>query len=211
MKVKPIYIYLTVFAVFVAAVIFFSNSASKTNKQSELTANGQMPNDDVHKGMGSSKEEAPSRANVMQEAIKKMNDLKAEVDKNPNDTLKAREYADMLLPHKPDEAIQIYEKILTKGPKRKDMLYQLTSAYYNKGDINKAEEYNNKLLSFDKDNLIANYNVAGLAQAKGDSKKARAVWDNLAKKYPNTDVGHMAGELVKQLDQMQSKMGDGKR
>jgi tetratricopeptide (TPR) repeat protein len=205
MKFKPVYIYLAFIVVFGAAVVFFSSSANKSSKQGDLSASGQMPNDDIHKGMSSGKEEGPSKNNVMQDAIQKMNELKTYVEKNPNDTVKAREYAEMLTAHKPDEAIQIFENILKKGPGRKDIMLELVAAYFQKGDINKAEEYNNKVLSADKENLAANYNIAGLAQARGDSKKARTVWDNLSKKYPNTDIGHMAGELVKQLDLMQAK------
>ena len=203
MKIKPIYIYLGVFVIFIAAVLFFSNATKNSKTAGE---NSQMPNDDVHKGMtqqGSG--EMPSKSNVMKEVVEKMNALKTAVEKNPNDTLKVREYAEMVQAHDPGEAIRLYENILKVGPKRIDILLELTFLYFNKGDLKKAEEYNNKVLNIDKSHIIANYNLGGLAQAKGDIKTAKAIWSGIAKKYPNTQVGNMAGELAKQLDQMPPK------
>jgi len=206
MKIKPIYIYLGVFVIFILAVLFFSNAAKNSNTAKELNPNAQMPNDDVHKGIAEQGNgDMPSKSNVMKEAVEKMNALKAAVAKNPNDTLKVREYAEMVQAHDPDEAIKLYEGILKVGPKRTDLLLELTFLYFNKGDIKKAEEYNNKVLSIDKNSLIANYNLGGLAQAKGDIKTAKAIWQDLAKKYPNTQVGSMAGELAKHIDQMPPK------
>ena len=206
MKIKPIYIYLGIFVIFIIAVLFFSNSAKNSNQAREINPNAQMPSDDVHKGITEQGNgDMPSKSNVMKEAVEKMNALKAAVDKNPNDTLKVREYAEMVQAHDPNEAIKLYENILKVGPKRTDLLLELIFLYFNKGDLKKAEEYNNKVLSIDKTNLIANYNLGGLAQAKGDLQKAKSIWLDLAKKYPNTQIGHMAGELAKQLDQMPPK------
>ena len=206
MKIKPVYIYLGVFAIFIVAVIFFSNASKNSRTAKELNPNTQAPNDDVHKGMAEQGNgDKPSKSNVMKEAVEKMNALKAAVEKNPNDTLKVREYAEMVQAHDPNEAIRLYESILKVGPKRTDLLLELTFLYFSKGDLKKAEEYNNKVLSIDKTNMIANYNLGGLAQAKGDFQKAKSIWLDLAKKYPNTQIGHMAGELAKQLDQAPKK------
>lgn len=202
MKLKPIYIYLTIFVVFIISIVLFSNSTKKSNLTDNQQMNGQMPEDDVHKNLKSQGNgDAPSASNVMKEAIERMNKLKEEVNKNPNDTLKLREYADMLtLAHKPDEAIEYYSKILKFDPKRIDVLLQLTYVYFNKGDLDKALEYTNKALQVDKNNLIANYNLGAVLNAKGDKRQAIIIWKNLAQKYPNTDVGHIAKESAKQLE-----------
>lgn len=202
MKLKPIYIYLTIFVVFIISIVLFSNSTKKSNLTDNQQMNGQMPEDDVHKNLKSQGNgDAPSASNVMKEAIERMNKLKEEVNKNPNDTLKLREYADMLtLAHKPDEAIEYYSKILKFDPKRIDVLLQLTYVHFNKGDLDKALEYTNKALQVDKNNLIANYNLGAVLNAKGDKRQAILIWKNLAQKYPNTDVGHIAKESAKQLE-----------
>ncbi|MCX7876740.1 MAG: tetratricopeptide repeat protein [Melioribacteraceae bacterium] len=202
MKIKPLYIYLVIFVVFIVAVIIFSNSAKKSDLANNPNINNQMPDDDVHKGLKSQGNgETPSASNVMKEAIERMNKLKAEVDKNPNDTLKIREYADMLtLAHKPDEAIEYYSKIIKIDPKRVDVFLQLTYIHFNKGEFDKALDYTNKALAVEKDNLIATYNLGAILNAKGDKRQAINIWKNLAQKYPNTEVGHIAKESVKQLE-----------
>lgn len=207
MKVRPIYIYLGVFLVFVAAMVFFSRTTKNSNNASEINPQAQMPTDDTHSKMRSQGNgDVPSKSNVMQEAIEKINALKADVEKNPNDTAKVRQYADVQIAHKPEEAIKLYERILKIDSKRTDILLQLTFVYFNQGDVKKAEEYNSKVLTIDKNNLIAKFNTAGLAQAKGDEKKAKAIWQDLAKKYPQSEVGHLAAQLVKQLDQKPVQM-----
>lgn len=202
MKVKPIYIYLGVLLIFVAAVVFFSRTTQKSNNASAIGPQTEMPSDDLHSKMKSQGNgDVPSKSNVMQEAVAKIEALKNNAEKNPNDTLKVREYADVLVAHKPEEAIKLYERILNVDSKRIDILLQLTFVYFNQGNQQKAEEYNSKVLTIDNNNLIAKFNTGGLAQAKGDDKKAKSIWQDLAKKYPNTEVGHLAAQLIKQLDQ----------
>jgi tetratricopeptide (TPR) repeat protein len=206
MKVKPIYIYLGAFIVFITAVIFFSNTVKNSTQSNLSQSNKEMPDDQIHRGMSKEGgEELPNKSNVMEEAKAKLKALKEEVEKNPNDTIKVKEYAGIVQAHEPDEAIKLYERILKAGPKRKDILLELTFLYYNKGDISKAEAYNNKVLSLDKNDLLANYNTGGLAQAKGDIKKAKEIWAGISKKYPNTQIGQIAGELVKQIEQLPKK------
>jgi tetratricopeptide (TPR) repeat protein len=205
MKVKPVFVYLGVFIVFIAAVIFFSNTTKNSNTPSAINPQAKMPDDDIHGKMKSQGNgDSPNKSNVMKEAVDKINNLKAGVEKNPNDTLKAREYADVLIAHKPDEAIKLYERILKADPKRVDILLQLTFVYFNQGNIDKAEEYNSKVLMIDKNNLFAQYNLGGLAQARGNDKKAASIWQELAKKYPQTEIGRMAGEVAKQVGQKTS-------
>ena len=200
MKIKPIYIYLSVFVIFAAAILFFSNGAKKSTAIN-LNQNQQMPNDEVHGKLKTGDE--PSKSNVMQAAIEKLNALKADVDKNPRDTSKVREYADMLtMSHKGDEAVQYYDQILKVDPKRIDVLLQLTYVYFNKGDLAKADDYTNKILKINKNNLFGLYNTGAIAQAKGDSKKARAAWQDLSKRYPNSEVGKLAARSIQQLDAM---------
>ena len=207
MKVKSIYIYLGVIIVFIAAVVFFSKTTKESNRETAVNSQAQMPDDDIHSKMRSQGNgDSPSKSNVMQDAVAKINNLKADYEKNPSDTTKARLYADVLIAHKPDEAIKIYESILKRGSRRTDILLQLTFMYFNQGDVNKAEEYNARVLNIDNSNLIAKFNTAGLAQAKGDEKRAKSIWQDLANKYPDSEVGKLAANLVKQLDQKPAQM-----
>jgi len=201
MKFKPIYVYAGVIVVFILAIVFFSDITKKGNTQATVSEGAQMPDDDIHGGMRSRGNGGmPGKDNVMQEMLEKMNALKLAVEKNPNDTAKVREYADLQMTHNPEESIKLYERILKIDPKRIDILLQLTFTHYNIGDVDKAVEYNNKVLSIDRNNLFAQYNVGGLAQVKGDNKKAIAIWKELARKNPNTEVAHIAEQAAKQLE-----------
>ncbi len=201
MKFKSIYVYLGVIVVFIFAIVFFSGVTKKANNTVSFSEGSQMPDDEIHGGMRSrGNGEMPGKENVMQEMKEKMNTLKMAIEKNPNDTAKVREYADLQIAHNPEEAIKLYERIIKVDPKRTDILLQLTFTFYNIGDIEKAIEYNNKVLSIDKNNLFAQYNVGGLAQVKGDNKKAIAIWKEIVKKYPNSEVAHIAEQAAKQLE-----------
>ncbi|PKL81574.1 MAG: hypothetical protein CVV24_14540 [Ignavibacteriae bacterium HGW-Ignavibacteriae-3] len=201
MKLKPVYVYLGVFILFIAAVVYFSSTTKNSNKSVDINSQAQMPDDDIHGKMKSQGNgDMPSRENLMAGAVEKINNLKSDYEKNPNDTLKIRSYADVLIAHKPEEALKLYEKILKVDPKRIDILLQMTYMTFNQGDVKKAEEFNNRALTLDPNNLIARFNTAGLAQANGDEKKAKLIWKELAAKNSDTEVGRIASELLKQMD-----------
>jgi len=150
----------------------------------------------VCKGDGSN----PSNGNVNPEVIKKMDALKSAAEKNPNDTAKVREYADFLaVAHKQDEAIVLYERILKKDPKRKDLLFSLSFIYYNKQDLVKSEEITNRILLLDKNDLQAQYNLGALAASKGDIEKARLIWNKIIKEHPESQVSELAQSSLNQL------------
>ena len=199
MKIKPLYIYLSVFVVFGIAVILFSRNAQKGDSFNPNVSQSQMPNDDVHKGMSS--DNGPSKANVSPDAIAKMNALKESADKNPKDTATVRQYADLIVFHKPDEAAGYYQKILDMDPKRVDVLLQMTLIYFNKGDYNKAEEFTNRILKIEPQNATAYYNLGAIAHAKGDSNRARSIWQDVVKKYPHSEGAQVASKALSQLDQ----------
>lgn len=196
MKFKVSYIYL---AVLVIAVILLVVLTQKENTPAENTASSQLPNDDIHKGMQNN-EGSPSGGNVNQDVIRKMQELKEASEKNPNDTAKIREYADFLaMAHKQDDAIILYERILKKNPKRIDILFSMAFVYYNKQNISKSEEITYRILSIDKDNLQAKYNLGALAATKGDNEKARQMWSAIIKDYPGTQESQLAESSLKQL------------
>ncbi|MBA4317657.1 MAG: hypothetical protein C0412_04585, partial [Flavobacterium sp.] len=150
MKIKPLYIYLIGFALFIAIIIFFSVK-QKEAKDPKDAVSGQAPNDDIHKGMGGM---GGQKMGAMSEAFKKKEaDMKAELDKNPNDTLKIREYAEFLMAaHKPMESLKYLEQIMSKDPKRVDILLAITFIYHVQKNYDKAEEATNRILAVDKNN-----------------------------------------------------------
>ncbi len=106
-----------------------------------------MPTDDVHKNLNKEMMNNPSGANVSEEVKHKLQVMKKDVDANPSDTLKMREYADFLAAaHHPEDASIYYQKILEKDKNRKDIYFSLTFVYYNQGNLVKAEEVTRKML-----------------------------------------------------------------
>lgn len=199
MKIKPLYIYLGVFVAFIAAFIIFSGPGEDST-QGSMTSN--MPQDEIHKGMNSGGDgENPSSANVSTMIKQKMDSLRIAYEKNPKDTLKAREYADLLSwAHNPDKAMEIYDDILKVNPNRIDILLQLTLLNYNKSDFDKAEEISNRIMKIDSKNFLAEFNLGAIAEAKGQIEKAKSIWSGLIKKYPNSPISHIAEQSLSQLD-----------
>ncbi|MGE5399917.1 MAG: tetratricopeptide repeat protein [Ignavibacteriales bacterium] len=198
MKIKPIYIYA---GVIVAAVIFLIIFSTGDKKNSSNPANSEMPKDEIHKGLtpGSG---GVSGADVSAEVKQKMEALRQAYEKNPDDTLKTREYAEFLsAAHKPDQAIPLYENILKKGPQRTDIRFSLGLVYYNKGDFTKAEELVNSVLQYDKNNVQAEYNLGAIAASRGDNAKAKSIWQGIIKDHPNSEFAPLAKEAIKMVGQ----------
>jgi tetratricopeptide (TPR) repeat protein len=203
MKIKPLYIYLILFVAFIVGIIIFSNYGSTSGSQTEISQ--QLPDDDIHRGMGGDGE-MPSGSNVTSDARQRLEEYKSKYEKNPNDTLNAREFADLLkMAHQQEKAIEIYERILEKDSKRIDILLELTFLYFNLGNLDKAENYTNNILKIDKDHQLGNYNSGAIAASKGDKAKARSIWQGLVKKYPNSEIGQIAEQSIIQLEKTNQK------
>ncbi|MCU7503211.1 MAG: tetratricopeptide repeat protein [Ignavibacteria bacterium] len=190
MKIKPFYIYIGVVAAAIVFLIIFS-----TVNTDKAGLNGKMPQDAVHQGLKQG--QGPSAADLSADIKNKMSALKSNYEKNPDDTLNAREYAEFLAAaHRPEVAIEIYENILKKAPKRTDIRFSLGLIYYERRDFNKAEELVNSVLGYDRNNVQAKYNLGAIASSRGDIAKARAIWQDIVKNYPKTEFATMAAEAI---------------
>src|ERR1035437_8533484 len=148
MKFKPIYIYITILAIAVLALIIFTRNPNKPSAPviSGNNLDKQMPSDEVHKNLKNPVGTPPSKDNVSETFKHELSSLQKEVEEHPGDTLKLREYADLLAAsHKQNESIPFYEKILKKYPHRTDILFSLSFIYFNKGDFVKAEDVTQKI------------------------------------------------------------------
>ena len=200
LKLSPVIIYPAIMVVAAVIIIVFSSdlTSEKKNEQVGPITTETLPNDDIHKNMG--KETPPSKDNVITGVKKRMEDLKVEVEKNPNDTAKVRQYADFLAEgHGQAEAIKYYEMILKKDPKRVDILQSLGYIFYIQQDLNKAEAYIAKAYSLDKTNFQAFFNLGAIAATKGDNEKAKKIWKEIIAKHPNEEVAKLAQEGLRQL------------
>lgn len=200
MRIKTIYIYGLMFLFVIVVIIIATNQRTKKISAMEDISNKEMPQDDIHKNLEKDSQSPHGQVKVSEEVKKKMNELKAAVDANPNDTSKVREYADFLLAaHKPEESIPYYEMILKKDPKRKDIRFSLTFIYYNKGELDKAEEETNKILAIDKNDSMAKYNLGAIEATRGNNEKAREIWNKLIQEDPKSETAELARNALTML------------
>jgi tetratricopeptide (TPR) repeat protein len=199
MKFKPIYLY-GIIAIAVIVVLLIVSQTSNNEKTNVDITNKQMPMDDVHKKLNDGMTQNPSSSNVSEEVKHKLEVMKKDVDSNPSDTLKMREYADFLAAaHRPEEALIYYEKILEKDKNRKDIYFGITFLYYNQGNMVKAEEITKQMLKLFPDDPMVIYNVGAIEATKGNKDKARQIWTKLIQKYPNDKTSELAKNSINKL------------
>lgn len=199
MKFKPIYLYGILAAAIVVILLVVAQSGKEEKTNVDIT-NKQMPMDEVHKNMNKGMMDNPSGSNVSEEVKHKIEVMKKDVDANPNDTLKMREYADFLAAaHRPEEALIYYQKVLDKDKNRKDVYFAMTFVYYNKGNLVKAEEVTRQMLKLFPNDPMVNYNVGAIEATKGNKEKAREIWTKLIKDFPNDKTSELAKNSLKKL------------
>lgn len=197
MKVKTVNIYLGIFVIVVLLLLITTNDTN--NIPQENTDAEVLPNDDIHKGFQEG--EAPGKGNVSGSFKHQMEMLKKAVEENPDDTAHVKKYAELLASaHNPQKAVELYKSILVKNPNRIDILLGITFAYYNMRDMNKAEEYTQKVLNIDRNNHEANYNMGAIAAGRGNTAKAKEIWEDVIERFPNTTVAHIAENSINSLN-----------
>ena len=202
MKFKIAYLYILLGLGVVITLFILAGRKNDSPKTSAGNIeNQQLPDDDVHKGMQNPMSGGnPSKGNVSQEVYQKMDRLKKEVEANPKDTVKMREYADfMAAAHSPEEAITYYEKILKINPGRNDILFDLSMIWFTKQDYDKAEGYTDEILKNDKANTQAMYNLGAIAASKGEKERAKEIWTKLVSLYPGDEAAELAKSSLEKL------------
>ncbi len=200
MKFKPIYLYGVIALAVIVTLLVVSQSSNTDEKVKGDITNKQMPMDDVHKKLNNGMMQDPSGSNVSEEAKHKIEVMKKDVDANPNDTLKMREYADFLAAaHKPDDALLYYQKILDKDKRRKDIYFSITYIYYTKGDLVKAEDVTKTMLKLFPADPMANYNLGAIEATKGNKDKAREIWTKLIEENLDNETTELAKNSINRL------------
>ena len=200
MKYKPIYLYGLLVAAVVVILTIVTQQNSNEPPVTNLDQSQNIPDDEVHQQLKNQGSNLPSKENISESYKQKLAALKTAVEKNPEDTLALREYADFLAAsHKMDEAINYYEKILEKDKSRSDIYFSLSIIYYNKNDFAKAEDQNKKVLAYNPQNQMALYNIGAIAATQGDVDKAKEFWDQVIKVNPESETGKLAAESLERL------------
>ena len=201
MKFKPIYFYPALVTIILIVLLLTIKEQKKTSvKVDNEIVNKEMPNDEVHKGLNIPGKVSPNKQNVTSSVIEQLESLKKEVEKNPNDILKLKEFADFLTAaHKPEEAIPYYEKILKIDPNNKEVLFNLSFIYNNKRDFIQAENCTKKILKLDPKDGQALYNLGAINASRGDKNKARDIWEKIVRDFPGSETANLAKSGIDKL------------
>ena len=184
MKKRTINIYLLLLIVCVATILFIGRNRNHSSNLGSDRSRQAMA--DIH--------------NIDAKNSQRLEELKKEIESNPPDTLKMREYANMLGGvHRDEEAAKVFENILLIGPKRIDVMLVLSYIYYTLGHIQKAEEYTNRVLTINKDNPEANFNIAIIELKKGNKDKAKQILNSVIKRFSDNAVSQYAKSALQKL------------
>jgi tetratricopeptide (TPR) repeat protein len=199
-NIKPVFIY--GFGVVLALVVFWIIS-SQNNSTSKVPANDitnkQMPNDSLHRSLQMPGNK-PDKANVMASVMKKMEKMKKDVEENPKDTVKIKQYAQFLeAAHQSKEALEYFDRILKIDPERIDILYSEAYINYRDRNFKDAEKLLHKIISIDKTSLQAYYNLGAVAFSSGNKAKAKEIWTKLVKQHPKSKIGKLAKKTLDQI------------
>ena len=201
MKIKPLYMYGTVFVIIIAIIVFTSSSNNEEmSKLSSPNSEMGMPNDSIHSGIKGMTKDSPNKTNVREDFWSKLEESKAKFEANPNDTTAMKKYALLLgMSHQTEKALELYEKILSINPNRVDILLAEGLAYFNDQNFAMAETVTKKIISIDVNNLEAKYNLGVIFVTKGDRDGAKKIWEELSEKHPDHNIGKLAASSLVKL------------
>ncbi len=199
-NIKPIYIY-GIGVILSALVFIFLSQKDETAYPGNTGSmmNKQMPNDNIHNGL-TNPAQLPNKNNVAEAIMQRMQMLKQAAESNPRDTAKLKAYADFLsAAHQPDEALVYYNKILSLYPKRIDVLFSAAYINYTKRNFAEAEKILKKVISYDRNNLQAYYNLGAIAASEGNKDKAKEIWSKLIKDHPTAQIASTAKKSLGEI------------
>ena len=143
----------------------------------------------------------PDKSNVRQDFVHELEMLKKKVAEAPaSDTADVLKLARMLLDsHQGAESIPFFERYVAAAPKNTTALLDLSVAYYQNKQLDKALGVTRRILTYEADNTIAQYNLGALLATQQKKEEARQVWEKLIKRHPGTPDAKRAEESLKQL------------
>lgn len=196
MKIKYFYLFIAFLSIIFLIYITRNEKDIKIDKRTTKNPHTQIPNDSIHKDLFSKSN--PSKENVSLEFKKKLQDLENRYNSNPDDLNTGIALGDFYLAaHQNEKAITVYEKFRNKLPK--EILFNLTLAYYNLQNFSKAEEITRLILKKYPDEYRAKFNLASIKATIGEKEIAKKLWTEIIQKYPDTDEAKQAKIFLERL------------
>ncbi|WKZ68211.1 MAG: tetratricopeptide repeat protein [Melioribacteraceae bacterium] len=197
MKIRPIHIYLGAFIIIIISLVLITSEDTSSSSFQGNTNQSQLPQDDIHQNLGN----APGSGNVSSEFKENMARLKAGYENNPSDTLNALEYARLLAAaHQPDEALEVYNKILEFDSGRTDIRLEVATVYYNMQNFTEAKKQMEAVLAKEPDSPDVQYNLGAIEAALGNLVKAKEIWEKVMTEYPTSEAAKIASSSLQNLN-----------
>jgi len=199
MSLKKIYFSigaLIIIAVLVI-VLFFDTELKPTNTSGLPPGHpntGEMPS-------ANSAPSQPSKSNVRKDFIHTLEMMKKKVDEAPStDTNNVLELARMMLDsHQATECIPYFERYIKAAPKNTAAMLDLSVAYYQLKQYDKAMETTKRILTLSPKHTTGMYNLGAIYATMEKKDLAKKTWENLVSKFPDSDDAKRAKEALKQL------------
>ncbi len=191
------YFYLMIAVLSVIFLIFIiRNNPNNQNRSSMENPHKNIPDDSIHKNLFQGF--SPSKENVSEAFRKKLRELENKLKSNPGDVETATELGDLYLSaHQDKKAIEVYETVRNKL--QTESLFNLTLAYYNIKNFDKAEEVTKFILKKKPDEYRAIFNLGSINATKGNKELARKYWNEVIEKFPDTEEAKQAREFLARL------------
>ncbi len=199
LKLSPKTLYPLVVGILVislVAIVLFSNKGKKE------FSNNSVENSEVSQGSGAQMKNgvAPSKENLSPNYTSELTKYKSAFEKNPNDTLAIREYADFLAAsHKPIPAKELYNKILKLNPKRIDILYVLAAIAIDEKDFTSAYANLQKVHKYAPGNIEALFDLGGVSTELGKNDEAKKYFEEVISKNPGSELAVESAKMLKKL------------
>ena len=146
-------------------------------------------------------EMAPGAGNVRTDFMAEYDRLANKIENQPeSDTNDVLVYARMLLDaHQAKSALPLFERYVKAAPKNTAAMLDLSVAYFETKQPDKAAKITAKVLTIEPKNTTAMYNLGALEAAAENKSKARDIWQKLIDAYPDSPDAVRAQEMMKQL------------
>ena len=172
--------------ILLVATAFVLLYGSGTFEQPEPDEHASHANnfDDVHKGVDLNQ-------------VKKINELEAEVNKNPKDFDKLLQLAHLLNDSRFHErAIEKYEIYLKQDPNNPDVIIDMGVCYFEMGNYPVAIETMEKALKINPIHQIGHFNLGIVKHTSGNTVGAKKDWQKAISLDPNSRIAQRAQELL---------------
>jgi tetratricopeptide (TPR) repeat protein len=150
-------------------------------------------------------EEAPSKENASEGVRNAIDHLKKVVEDDPDNANALFELARLLQDaHQPLDAIRNYETGLRLRPENTGARVDYSLCLFESGRVDEALTQNRIVLSYDRTNTKALYNIGAVYANRGVRDSAEAYWNRLIVLAPEDDLAGQARANITKLRGMSS-------